>query len=90
MKQRRGPVEIRGEFTPIPTNVPGIQICELMPMHARIADKFAIVRGLTMPGGHDSREITTGFRNGGGRPAFGSVVSPASTYAAAGLPPTSR
>jgi uncharacterized protein (DUF1501 family) len=80
------PVEIRGEFAPIPTNVPGIQICELMPLQARIADKFAIVRGMTMPGGHDSREITTGFRQGGGRPAFGSVVSRLRPTRA-GLPP---
>src|ERR1700720_1913031 len=56
------PMEIRGEFRPIRTNVPGIDICELMPMQARIADKFALVRGFTTPGGHDSRELTTGFR----------------------------
>src|SRR6516162_3747038 len=35
------PAEIRGEFRPIATNVPGIDICELMPHLARMADKFA-------------------------------------------------
>jgi DNA invertase Pin-like site-specific DNA recombinase len=40
------PVEIRGEFRPIATNVPGIDLCELMPRLARRADKLAIVRSL--------------------------------------------
>ena len=39
------PVEYRGEFNPIRTNVPGMEICELMPMQSQIADKFAILRG---------------------------------------------
>src|SRR5688572_15605118 len=39
------PAEYRGEFSPIRTNVPGIDICELMPLQAKIADKFAILRG---------------------------------------------
>src|SRR5262245_3796204 len=39
------PVEYRGEFSPIRTNVPGIEICDLMPLQARIADRFAILRG---------------------------------------------
>src|SRR5262245_8787838 len=30
------PVEIRGEFNPIKTNVPGIQVCEHMPLHAKM------------------------------------------------------
>src|SRR5438093_10311025 len=38
------PVEIRGEFRPIATRVPGIQICEMLPKVARLADKFAFVR----------------------------------------------
>src|SRR6516165_11750725 len=40
------PVEIRGEFKPIQTNVPGVDICELMPLQAKIAHKMAIVRGV--------------------------------------------
>ena len=37
----KAPVEIRGEFGPIRTNVPGIQICEQFPKLARVMDKFA-------------------------------------------------
>jgi hypothetical protein len=40
------PAEIRGEFNAIATNVPGIQICELLPRTAAIVDKLAIVRSL--------------------------------------------
>ena len=40
------PVEYRGEFNPINTNVPGIDICELLPMHAKIADKFNLIRSI--------------------------------------------
>jgi hypothetical protein len=40
------PAEIRGEFRPIPTNVPGIAFCEHLPRLARIADKLTIVRSL--------------------------------------------
>lgn len=40
------PAEYRGDFRPIRTNVSGIEVCELLPMHAKIADKFAIVRSL--------------------------------------------
>src|SRR5690349_9679716 len=40
------PAEIRGEFKPIATNVPGIQFCELLPRTAAIADKLAVVRSL--------------------------------------------
>src|SRR5688572_17473215 len=36
------PAEVRGEFKPIPTNVPGIRICEHMPKQAKIMDKLAI------------------------------------------------
>lgn len=40
------PTEIRGAFNPIRTNVPGIEITELLPNLAQMADKFAIVRSL--------------------------------------------
>lgn len=39
--------EIRGQFKPIATNVPGIQISEHLPKLARCADKFAILRGVS-------------------------------------------
>jgi uncharacterized protein (DUF1501 family) len=40
------PLEYRGPYVPIPTNVPGIEICELLPRLARCADKYTIVRSL--------------------------------------------
>jgi hypothetical protein len=41
------PVEIRGEFNPISTSVPGIQICEHLPHLAQRTDKYAVVRTLS-------------------------------------------
>src|SRR5688572_8945409 len=41
------PAEYRGEFKPIPTNVPGVAFCEHMPRLARCADKFALLRGVS-------------------------------------------
>jgi hypothetical protein len=41
------PSGIRGEFHPIATNVPGIEITEHLPQLARAADKYAIIRSLT-------------------------------------------
>jgi hypothetical protein len=40
------PAEIRGEFRPTATNVPGIDLCELMPRLARMADKVTLIRSL--------------------------------------------
>src|SRR5437588_10169770 len=40
------PVEVRGEFRPIATKVPGIRICELFPRLARTADRLAIIRSV--------------------------------------------
>ena len=37
------PVEIRGEFQPIATKVPGIEICELLPLLAERMDRMAII-----------------------------------------------
>ena len=44
------PAEYRGPFAAIPTVVPGLNLCELLPGHARIADKFTIVRSLVHSG----------------------------------------
>jgi hypothetical protein len=75
------PQEFRGEFNPIATNVPGIEICEHMPRLAKMADKFAVIRSLIgMVEDHSNFHTQTGFdrralRNVGGRPSIGSVVS---------------
>jgi hypothetical protein len=49
------PAEYRGEFRPIPTNVPGIHVSEHFPLLARRADKLCIVRSMT----HDNGDHTT-------------------------------
>lgn len=78
------PSDYRGEFRPINTNVPGIDICELLPMHARIADQFTLVRSVAHEfadhGGGHKRFLTgrapktpTGFVNDA--PAVGSIVA---------------
>ena len=56
------PAEIRGEFQPIPTNVPGIQICEHLPRLARIMDKLVPIRTMygSPNGSHDSFICYTG------------------------------
>jgi hypothetical protein len=41
------PAEIRGQFKPITTNVPGIQICEHLPLLAKMADKYTLIRSAT-------------------------------------------
>jgi hypothetical protein len=75
------PVEIRGEFKPISTRIPGFQICELMPKVAGIADKFVFIRSLVgSAGAHDAFQCQSGFsekefQSFGGRPAMGAVVS---------------
>ncbi len=76
------PVEYRGEFQPIRTNVSGIDVCELMPQHAKIADKFSVLRGIRTRGNHDPTELLTGIHAAESgrigslrRPAIGCVVS---------------
>ena len=41
------PSEIRGEFKAIPTNVPGLQICEHLPRLARMMDQVAVIRSMS-------------------------------------------
>ena len=41
------PAEIRGDFQSIPTNVPGLHLTDLLPRTAQVADKLAILRGMT-------------------------------------------
>src|SRR5262249_10109079 len=69
------PEDYRGEFKPTRTNVPGMDICELMPLQAKIADKLAIIRNMKFrQEGHTAPELYTGFLKGD-RPSIGSVVS---------------
>ncbi len=75
------PVEVRGEFQPISTRIPGFQICELMPKLANMADKFSFIRSLVGAAGrHDAFQCLSGFdaddmASLGGRPAMGCIVT---------------
>ncbi len=77
------PAEVRGEFSEIPTNVPGYRISDQLPLQARVMDKFAIVRSVqhtTAGHGHASQWILTGQNPGRETkenifPACGSVVA---------------
>jgi hypothetical protein len=75
------PTEIRGEFSPITTNVPGIEISEVFPLLAQHADKFALIRSMAdSDGRHDGFQCMTGRRRNepspaGGWPMLGSPVS---------------
>jgi len=75
------PSEIRGEFNPISTAVPGIQICEHFPRVAKLMDKFAIIRSISdSDGRHDCFQCMTGRKFGdrapnGGWPSGGAWVS---------------
>jgi len=75
------PVEIRGEFSPIATKVPGIQICEVFPQLAAIMDRCVIIRSVVgATDRHDAFQCMTGWTvkdltSLGGRPSLGSVVS---------------
>lgn len=75
------PVETRGEFRPIATATPGLQICELMPKLAAISERFVFLRSLVGAAGrHDGFQCQSGFdakslATLGGRPAMGCVVN---------------
>lgn len=75
------PKEVRGEFRPIETKLPGFSVCELMPRIAASADRFAFLRSLTDSAGrHDAFQCQSGFHSKnmeslGGRPALGSVIA---------------
>jgi uncharacterized protein (DUF1501 family) len=74
------PAEIRGSFNPIATNVPGIQISEHLPKLAMVADKFAILRGVSHT--RAAHRIGREYINTGSKPvpaleypSYGSVLA---------------
>jgi hypothetical protein len=74
------PQEVRGEFKPIDTRLPGVQICELLPKLAGMMDKLAVIRSIVgLRDEHSSFQNLTGYpmneANRDGRPNFGSVVA---------------
>ncbi len=74
------PAEVRGEFKPIHTNVPGIDVCEHLPRIAARMDQFALLRAVVgAEERHAAFQCLTGKKKGnqpqGGWPALGAVVS---------------
>jgi hypothetical protein len=71
------PDEYRGPFRPVASRLPGVHICEHMPLQAGIMDQLALLRGIqSVENDHFLSEVYTGLpRSAGHRPAFGSIVS---------------
>jgi hypothetical protein len=89
------PAEFRGEFGNIPTTVPGVRLCDLLPMSAKTMHKWAIVRSLHH---HDAGHSTgdqicfTGYDAGpmadeNVHPSCGSIVSKQLGHTVPHLPP---
>lgn len=90
------PAEYRGLWNPIPTNVPGIEITELYPRQAKIADKFSIVRSLYhnngdhFAAGHillTGRKGASGADTPGKSPFIGSLATKMTGARQSGMPP---
>src|SRR5262249_16883989 len=85
------PKEFRGEFNPIPTNVPGVQICEHMPMQARMFDRLACIRSIVSVDEHSDSLVMTGYTEHTNRsqphPSFGAVLSKLRGMVNADIPP---
>ncbi|MDG2126560.1 MAG: DUF1501 domain-containing protein, partial [Fuerstiella sp.] len=86
------PTEIRGEFQPVSTSVPSIEICELLPGIAKNMDKFVPIRSMVgAKDAHYSYQCMTGYHEqnaaAGGWPHFGSVVSHFEGPVTPGTPP---
>lgn len=79
------PAEIRGPYHTIPTKVPGIRLCEHLPLQASIMDKLSILRAvdckasnhtpITFQAGNPLAQRTDNGRDGAGYPSMGSVVA---------------
>src|SRR5262249_43099541 len=59
------PPEIRGQFKPIATSIPGLLVCELMPRHARPAEHLCVIRAVSSS---DSAHSSSGYYMMTGRP----------------------
>lgn len=86
------PSEIRGIFNPISTNVPGMQLGELMPNMAKCADKFSIIRSMhSYSGTHGmgDHHLMTGHRYDPAmvQPGFGAMITQQQEKHARDTPP---
>jgi hypothetical protein len=90
------PSEIRGPFGHIPTKLPGVHVCEHLPLTARLMDKLTIIRSvdcsasdhtpITMQAGNPLARRTNDGRDGGGYPSMGSIAEKFRGSNAPGIP----
>ena len=89
------PAEYRGDFKPVKTNVPGIEVTELFPLHTKVADRFSLIRSISHDfsdhgGGH--KQMMTGripktpVGTVNDAPACPSIVAKMRDHIARGLP----
>ena len=74
------PADVRGEFKPIDTAVPGLKISEVFPKLAKVMDRVTLIRSVTSPeADHDraAHHLLTGYRPSPALvyPSYGSVVA---------------
>ena len=78
------PAEYRGPLKPIPTAVPGVQVSELLPNHARLLDKVSLIRSLHHDNGDHfaaAHWMLTGYLGANGSnqtpkyPSAGSIIA---------------
>ncbi len=91
------PAEIRGPYRPISTKVPGIQVCEHLPLQASIMDKLTIIRSvdcsasnhtpITLQAGNPLARRTDDGNDGAGYPSMGSVAAKFRGSNVQGMPP---
>jgi len=80
------PVNIRGPYGTIPTNVPSVQIGELLPQMAQRMDKCALIRSMTSKdGGHSGTFVLSGGNKFAA--SFGAVLTRIKGPAPSGMPP---
>ena len=97
------PAEVRGEFRPIGTRVPGVEICELLPRLARMTDRLTLIRSLRgFLDDHNTHWCTTGWESHppmdsspivpgypeGDWPSLGAVLSKRFGQRVRGVPPS--
>jgi uncharacterized protein (DUF1501 family) len=90
------PREIRGPFGHIPTKLPGVHVCEHLPLTARLMDKLTIIRSvdcsasdhtpITLQAGNPLARRTNDGKDGAGYPSMGSVAAKFRGPNAPGLP----
>lgn len=93
------PSGIRGPFSPISTNVPGVHICETLPLHAHLMDKVTIIRSMHHDNsdhqhgmhwcqtGHDAKASGVNPFKKSSHPSSGSVTAMLRGPNHPGLPP---